>query len=107
MNAPSRSDFLPIPLSRDPLSQDQSDDRMDQIRELLFGELQKQNDARFVELTLRLREVETVFSRRLDAMQVRLDALAGELNAEQRASFDELSRGVQDLGDRIRRIARD
>ena len=71
MNAPSRSDFLPLPLSRDPVSQDQSDDRMDQIRELLFGELQKQNDARFVELTLRLREVETVFSRRLDAMQAR------------------------------------
>lgn len=102
MNAPSRSDFPPPPFARDP-----NDDRMDQIRELLFGEFQKQNEARFVEVTLRLREIETLFTRRLDAMQAQLDALAGEVNAGQRAAFDELSRGVQDLGDRIRRIARD
>jgi hypothetical protein len=100
MNAPFRTDFTVIPANREA-----TDDRMDQIRDLLFGELQKQNDARFVEMTLRLREIETVFARRLDTLQSRLDALSSEISAGHRSAFDDLSRGVQDLGERIRRIS--
>jgi hypothetical protein len=88
-------------------TRDLQDERMDQIRELLFGDYQRLSDERLAMMEVRLRELETVLNRRLDALQARLDALAGEVQANQRSSFDELSRGVQDLGERIRRIARD
>ena len=44
---------------------------------------------------------------RIDALQARFDALAGETQADRRSAFDELARGVQDLGERIRQIPRD
>jgi hypothetical protein len=102
MNAPTRSEFQIAMKQREG-----ADERMDQIRELLFGEQQKLNDDRFVELTLRLREIEATVTRRLDTLQARLDALASEVKADQRSAFDEISRGVEELGARIRHISRD
>lgn len=102
MNAPTRSEFQIAMKPREG-----GDERMDQIRELLFGEQQKLTEARFVELTLRLREIEATVTRRLDTLQARLDALASEVKADQRSAFDELSRGVEELGTRIRHIGRD
>lgn len=102
MNAPSRSEFLITTKPRE-----SGDERMDQIRDLLFGEQQKQNEARFAELTLRLREIEAMATRRLDTLQARLDALESDVKAGQRTAFDELSRGVEELGARIRRIGHD
>ena len=43
--------------------------------------------------------------RKLEAIQTRLEALASENAAERRSSFDELSRSIFELGDRIRRIS--
>ena len=84
MNVPSRSDFSSATMLRDAVS-DHGDDRMDQIRELLFGEAQRQNDARFMELTLRLRDLEQLFMRRLEALEARVAAISSEVTAEQRA----------------------
>ncbi len=86
---------------------DVADEKMDQIRDLLFGEFQRQNDQRMSQLEARIRELETDVHRRLDALQARLDAYAGESQAERRSAFDELARGVQDLGERIRQIPRE
>jgi hypothetical protein len=88
-------------------ARDQPDEKMQQIRDLLFGDFQRHSDARIALLEARIRELELTLNRRLDAIQARLDALAGESLAERRTAFEELARGIQDLGERIRRIPRD
>lgn len=79
-----------------------SDDKMGQIRELLFGEYERLNAEKFAELEARVKELELSVHQRLDVLQARLDALAGEVASNQKASFDELARGLSDLGERVR-----
>jgi len=82
-------------------------EKMDQIRELLVGEHVRSNEARMVAMEARLREIETGFIQRLDAMAARIEALAGETESDRRTAFDDLARSVIDLGERIRRISKD
>ena len=84
-------------------SRELSDDKMQQIRELICGELQRASDARIAMLESRVRELETGLHVRLDLIQARLDALFGEITAERRTAFEDLARHVVELGDRIRR----
>lgn len=84
-----------------------SDPRMEQIRELLLGEHLRIADARFKQIEGRFRELETKIEHGLDALKARVEALAGEVNADQRTTFDELARGIEDLAHRIRQIPRD
>ena len=86
---------------------DPADEKMDQIRDLLFGEFQRHCDVRISQLEARIRNIENGVQHRLDAFQARLDALAGEVQADRRSSFDELARGLQELGEHVRRIPRD
>ena len=86
---------------------DPADEKMEQIRDLLFGEFQRHSEVRIAQLEMRIRDLESGVQRRLDALQARLDALAGESQAERRSAFDDLARGVQELGERIRQIPRD
>jgi hypothetical protein len=85
---------------------DASDDRMDQIRELLIGDYLRSSDARFAILESRLRDLEGLVFRRVDALSARIEAMSGEFGSDRRASFDELSRMVGELGESIRRISR-
>jgi hypothetical protein len=86
---------------------DLSDVKMDQIRELLFGEVQRQSEQRITLLEAKVRDMETSLQHRLDAMQARIDALAAETRGDRRSALDELARGITDLGDRVKRIPRD
>jgi hypothetical protein len=88
-------------------TRDLPDVKMDQIRELLFGEVQRQNDLRVASLEAKYRELETSLNHRLDAMQARIDALAAETRGDRRQTLDELGRGLADLSDRIKRIPRE
>jgi hypothetical protein len=81
-------------------------DKMDQIRELLHGDFQREALAKIAALEQRVRELETAVQRRMETAQLRLDSLVGELASERRAQFDELARAMIDMGERIRRIAR-
>ena len=81
-----------------------SDDKMEQVRELLFGDYRRHHDARLAELEQRVRDFETVVHHRLDTLQTRLDQLSGDIGADKRAAFEELARSIADLGDRVRRI---
>lgn len=81
-----------------------SDEKMEQVRELLFGEFEKQTELRVADLEARVREMEIGLHRRLDAMQARLEALTGELDASQRTAHDEIATGLQSLAERVRRI---
>jgi hypothetical protein len=80
----------------------QNDDKMGQVRELLLGEYQRQCDERFAVLEERLKDAEVGLQRRLDEMQARIEQLSGQSEANQRAAFEELARGIAELGDRIR-----
>lgn len=90
-----------------------NDERLEQVRQLLLGDHIQSSEARIAALEARLRELEdarlkeleTNVARSLDALSARLDALGGELSADQRASFNELARSVLELGERIQRIS--
>jgi hypothetical protein len=99
---------MPIGVSKTvPGPRDPADEKMEQIRDLLFGEYQRQSELRINQLEARIRDLEAALGHRLDALQARFDGHVGETEAGRRTAFDELSRGVQDLAERIRQIPRD
>ncbi len=77
---------------------------MDQVRDLLFGDYQRQSEARLALLEARIRELELGLQRRLDAIEQRVDQIAGKVDSDQRTAFDELARGISELGERVRRL---
>lgn len=83
-----------------------SDEKMEQVRELLFGEFEKQTQTRVLELEARVREMELGLHRRIDAMQARMEALSGELDTSQRTSLHEIAAGLEELAERVRRGSR-
>ena len=103
------TDLRPGSLTRDPL-----EDKMEQVRELLFGEFKRDNDARFALVEARVRELEAGIHRKLDIIQSRIDALASDLRTDIRldylkdrnAAFEQLSLSVVELAERIRTISR-
>jgi len=53
-----------------------------------------------------LRDLEGLVFRRVDALAVRIEALAADTGTDRRAAFDELSRMVLDLSENIHRLSR-
>jgi hypothetical protein len=99
MNFHSMRDFRDASAETD-LTEDR---KMDQIRDLICGDMRRQHEARIAALELRVRELEVGIYRRLDAMQARIDQLSGEKVGH----FDELARSLADLSDRVRKIPRE
>ncbi len=79
---------------------------MEQIREFLIGEHFRQHEARLAAVESRLRDLEGLVFRRVDALSARIEALAGETGADRRVAFDDLSRMVLELSESIRRLSR-
>jgi archaellum component FlaC len=73
---------------------DSTDAQMEQIRELLVGDIQRRAHARLEALEARVRD-----------LVARLEALSAEQTASRRSAFDELARNVTELGERIRQLA--
>ena len=92
----------PNQFNRPSVSRELGDDKMEQIRELLFGEYERQNEVRFAELEARVKELELSLHQRLDALQARLDDLSATVADGHKSAFDELARGLNELGERIR-----
>jgi DNA anti-recombination protein RmuC len=86
-------------------STEATDDKLEQIRDLLYGEFKRDHEVRLRALEARIGELAGELQRKLDVLQSRVEALASEHAAERRSSFDELSRSIFELGDRIRRIS--
>ena len=101
MSAGSYQDYRNGSARRDPM-----DDKMEQIRELLYGEFKRDSDARIALIEARVRELEAGIHRKLDAIQARLDGLANDMKNDRAAAFDELASSVLELGERVRRISR-
>jgi hypothetical protein len=80
------------------------EDKMQQIRDLLFGEFKRDSDARLALIEARVRELEQGMHRKLDAIQASLDALSGDVTADRRRTLDLLAQNISELGERVRRI---
>jgi len=87
-------------------ARDVSDEKMDQVRELLLGDFAREAENRIAALEARFRDHETYVGQRLDALHSRLEAMAGELTGDRRAGFEELARGLSDLSEHVRRVAK-
>jgi len=83
------------------------EDKMQQIRELLFGEFKRDSDARLALIEARVRELEQGLHRKLDAIQASLETLSGDVAAERRRSLEQLAQSINELGDKVRRIGVD
>lgn len=102
------------------------DEKMEQVRQLLFGDHAREVSTRFMLLESRVRELEMGVARQLEAMSQRIEQLASKSGDEfrtafdqieamsqrveqlastsgdeRRTSFDELSRNIHELGERI------
>jgi CHASE3 domain sensor protein len=82
-----------------------ADAEMEQIRELLVGEQQRRSSSRLDKLEARLKELEEDIARRFDAIAARIEALGQETTAGRRAAFEELSRNIVELGERMRNLS--
>lgn len=101
-------------------ARDLADEKMNQVRELLVGDLAREVQARMAEIETRTRELEarseqaavharefeTGIAQQLTMLHERLDEIASNHTATRRDSFDELSKCMQELADKIRAIAR-
>ncbi len=83
------------------------DEKMEQIRDLLMGDVVRQTERRLSAIEARLNDLESTVGSRLSALHARLEAMAGEVGAQRRSAFEELSKSVSELGEQIRRIARE
>lgn len=101
MNAPSLEEIRAASAYRDA-----TDHKMEQVREILIGDSMRRIETRMAELEARVSEFELGISRQLDALEARIDGMAGETQGEQRAAFEDLARSISDLGDQVRSIAR-
>lgn len=88
---------------------DALDDRMEQIRELLYGEFKRDSDARIALLEARVRELEAGLHRKLDSIQEGLARLSsevkGDFDRQRRTDLGSLARNVAELGEQIRRLS--
>jgi hypothetical protein len=100
MNAPSLNELRnAIP------SRDVADEKMSQVRDLLIGDFARTSEARIAALEVRMRDLETGFGQRLQALHQRIETLAADTTIDRRAAFEELAKGVLDLSDRIRHLS--
>lgn len=100
MNAPSFNDL------RAGLGHDLRDEKMEQVREILFGDAIRHLETRIALLESRLNDVELGVTRQIDAVEARLQTLAGSAEGDRRAAFEALARSIGDLGEQVRRISR-
>lgn len=100
MNAPSFNDLI----SAD--GRDAADEKMQQVRELLFGDAVRIMETRINALERRLNDFEVGLVRQLDALETRMQTFAGSAETDRQAAFEALARSIGDLSEQVRRIAR-
>ena len=83
-----------------------ADERMEQVRELLVGDVVRTLELRISALEARINEAEIGLARQLDALETRIQELAGSAEDDRRAAFEALAGSISDLGEQIRRISR-
>lgn len=100
MNAPTFPDL------RASDGRDVADEKMEQVRELLFGDAIRILEMRIRTLEGRLNDFEVGLVRQLDALETRMQTFAGSAETDRQAAFEALARSIGDLSEQVRRIAR-
>lgn len=80
--------------------------KIEQVRELLFGEAKRVQDARTAAMEARIRDVELAFEQRLQALEARFAQIAERMATREREAFGELARGLDELSERVKRLIR-
>lgn len=101
MNAPTLTDHINGSVGRDP-----ADDRMNQVRDLLIGDHVRASEDRLAALEAKLRNLETELAQRFAELQQRIETLSRDTTVSRQTAFEDLARGIADLGDKIRIIGR-
>lgn len=73
---------------------DGGDPKMEQIRELLFGDVARENDARLAALEARMQALESSFTDQVNNLTRRIESMTQESNARRREAFEDVARGV-------------
>ena len=113
--------------ARDLEARDLADEKMTQVRDLLVGDFIKESQARMMALETRIRDLENGLGQRLSvltqqietlgqhigtmgqhigSMDQRIETVSVDHTVDRQAAFDELSKCILDLGDKIRAISR-
>lgn len=100
MNAPSLNEI------RGAVNRDITDEKMDQVREILLGDALRHMEARIASLETRLNDIEVSVGRQLDALEARIDTLGGAADGQRREAFESLATSVATLSEQIHRISR-
>jgi len=101
MNAPTLNELRnSIP------ARDLADEKMNQVRDLLVGDFIRETQSRMMAMENRMRDLEAGLSQRVAVLSQRIESLAADQTIDRRTAFDELSKCVLDLGDKIRSIPR-
>lgn len=100
MNAPPLNEFRSVPTT------DVTDEKMDQVRELLLGDTLRRLEHRIAHLEARLQAYDTGAARKIEAIEARVESIVALSDGDRRATFEALSQAVADLGEQIRRISR-
>lgn len=99
MNAPSFDDLRAN-------HRDLTDEKMEQVRELLFGDAIRILETRLRQLEARLGDLEANVGRQVETIEARLQTLAGAAEADRSVAFEALARSILDLGEQVHRISR-
>jgi len=102
MSAPSLTE-----LKKSVSSQKLTDEKMEQVREILFGDYERQIEDRVTVLEERIESLELSLNGRLDALQVRLDAVLAKIDATQLQALSEIGHGLQELAERVKSVKPD
>lgn len=100
MNAPSLNEI------RSATSRDITDEKMEQVREILVGDSVRRMEQRLAFLEQRQTDLEISVGRQLDALEARIETLASSTDGERRTTFEALATSVSTLSEQIRRISR-
>jgi hypothetical protein len=100
MNAPSLNEI------RGAVNRDLSDEKLDQVREILIGDSLRRMEAHLATLDQRTTDMEVSIARQLDALEARIETLAASFDCDRREAFDALASCVAGLSEQIRRISR-
>jgi hypothetical protein len=87
-------------------TRDMADEKMNQVRDLLVGDFTREMQTRMMAMETRLRDLEVGLGQRLTALNQRIEAIAADHTVDRQSAFEELSKCVLDLGDKIRAIPR-
>jgi hypothetical protein len=103
-NSMSRVEQIePKPVAR--MDSNGSEPTMEQVRELLFGQTQRANDQRALELNQTIDALRAEMIERFAAMEARMEERAVETARRHSSTIEAIGVAISDLGAQVRKLA--